>query len=399
WTLCLAAVGLFATTAVLGYSQRVLVLVLVLAPLLALDPALAILAAAFNARAQLVYVALFQVAQSLVYGTLAVLVITTSLGVTGLAFSTVTAALCAAVLGLVVLRVNLGLRLHLNQPRRKAWSFLRAAIPIAGVGFVGVIYDRVDIVMLSVLSNASSVAHYTVPFGFVRLSWIVPSVVSAAFFPLLSRKVDSRSSDAEYLFFLVVRVFLFLSLPISLILALSSPTLLPFVFGHHYTQSVPVLQIMAWTSVFGFQNYILWYGALASRQERAVLGVQVGGLVVNVCVNAFAIPMYGASGAATALVVSDLVVVAGQTFLIHRNLFRVPFFELLAKPVAAGAVVIPIAVLVATRTAVGGALIGAAAYVTILLVLQYVTLAEWKPLAVIVRAPFTRLKWGRPRST
>jgi O-antigen/teichoic acid export membrane protein len=398
-TSVVALAGLFATVAVLGYSRDVLVLILVLAPSLFLDPALGNFGAAFNARSRLDYVALFQIAQAIVYGTLAVVVIASSLGVTGLAFSTVAASFSAGILALVLLRAKLGVRPQLRQGASNVWAFLRAAVPIAGINLVAVVYARVDIVMLSVLATSSKVAFYTVPYGLVRLSWLLPSVVSAAFFPLLSRRLESDREEAAYLFFLVVRVFFFLSLPIALALALSSPTLLPFVFGDPYSQSVPVLQIMAWTSVFGFQNYVLWYGILAARKERAVLFIQIAGLVVNVAINAVAIPLYGPSGAATALLISDLIVIMGQAAVVHRSLFPVPFAGLLAKPAVAGIVVVPVAVLIASRTAVGGAVIGAVAYVAILLALRYVTLEEWRPVTAIVRAPFARLRRAGPHAS
>jgi O-antigen/teichoic acid export membrane protein len=394
WTFCFAIGALFAGTALLGYPREVLVLVLLLAPSLFLDPALANLAAAFNARSRLFYVALFQIAQSVVYGTFAVAVIALSFGVKGLALSTIAASLSASVLALVLLRTKLGVRPRLRQKARRVWTFVRAAIPVAGINLVAVVYAWVDVVLLSVLTTSTKVAFYTVPYSLVRLSWLVPSVVSAAFFPLLSRTLESDRSQAEYLFFLVVRVFLFLSMPVALVLALSSPTLLPFVFGHAYSHSVPVLQIMAWTSVFGFQNYVLWYGVLAARRERTIFGIQLAGLVLNIAINAAAIPLYGPSGAAMALVISDLVVIAGQVVLIDRSLFHVPVIELLKKPVAAAVFVVPVAVAVATWSAVGGAVVGATGYALVLLALGYVTPAEWTPLTAMVRAPFTRLRRG-----
>jgi O-antigen/teichoic acid export membrane protein len=394
WTSVPAIIALLATAAALGYPREVLVLVLVLSPSVLLDPALANFAAAFNSRSRLFYVALFQVAQAVVYGTVAVVVIASSLGVTGLALATVTASLTAAILALVLLRAKLRLRLRLRQAPKHVWAFLRAAVAIAGINLVAIVYDRVDVVMLSVLSTSSKVAFYTVPYSLVRLSWLLPSVISAAFFPLLSRTLESDRTEAEYLFFLVVRVFFFLSVPISLVLAFSSPTLLPFVFGGAYSHSVTVLQIMAWTSVLGFQNYVLWYALLAARKERTVLFIQIAGLVVNVAINAFAIPLYGSTGAATALLIADLVVVAGQVVLIHRSLFPIPFRDLLTKPAAAGLLVVPVAALIATRTAFGGAAIGAVGYVAILLALRYVTLEEWRPVTAIVRAPFGLLGQG-----
>lgn len=399
WTSGPAIVALLAVAAALGYPHEVLILVLVLAPCVFLDSAVANFAAAFNARGRLFYVALFQIAQSVIFGTVAVAVIAASMGVTGLAFATVTGSLSAAILALIFLRAKLRLWPSMRQSARNVWAFLRAAFPIAGINLVAIVYARIDIVMLSVLATSTKVAFYTVPYGLVRLSWLLPSVISAAFFPLLSRTLESDRAEAERLFFLVVRVFFFLSVPISLALALISPTLLPLVFGDAYSHSVTVLQIMAWTSVLGFQNYVLWYGLLAARKERAVLVIQSAGLVVNVGINAFAIPFYGSAGAATALLISDLVVVAGQVILIHRSLFPIPFLELLTKPVATGLVVAPVAVLIATHTAVAGGVIGAVAYIAILLALQYVTSEEWRPVTAIIQAPFALLKRGNRPAT
>lgn len=392
WTFLIAAGAMLGTAAALGYPHEVLVLVLLLSPSLFLDPALANLAAAFNARSRLFYVALFQVAQAVVYGAVAVVVIASALRVTGLAVATVTASFIAALFALFLLRSKLNVRPRLHRAPKQTWSFMRAAIPIAGINLVAIIYARVDIVMLSVLSTSSKVAFYTVPYGLVRLSWLLPSVISSAFFPLLSRTLESDRDEARYLFFLVVRVFFVVSVPISLLLALSAPSLMPFVFGDAYSHSVTVLQIMAWTCVLGFQNYVLWYALLAARKERSVLYIQIAGLVVNIAINAFAIPLYGATGAATALLISDLVVIAGQAVLLDRTLFSTPFAELLAKPFAAGVVVVPIAVLIATQTPIGGAVTGAAAYLVLLLALRYVSLDEWRPVIAVLRAPFDMLK-------
>ena len=392
WTCAPVAIALFATAAVLGYPREVFELVLVLSPLLFLDPALANLSAAFNARSRLFSVALFQVAQAVVYGGVAVVVIASSLRVTGLALATVLGSLLAVVLGSILLKARLGLRPRLHQAPRHVWDFFRSAVPIAGINIVAIVYARVDIVMLSVLSTSSKVAFYTVPYGLVRLSWLLPSVISAAFFPLLSRTLESDRAEAQRLFFLVVRVFFFLSIPISILLALSSPTLLPFVFGDAYSHSVTVLQIMAWTCVLGFHNYVPWYALLATHKARAVLLIQIAGLVVNVSVNAVAIPFYGSTGAATALLISDLVVIAGQVVLIHRTLFYIPFADLLTKPAVGAIVVIPIAVLIATWTAVGGAVTGAVGYAAILLAFRYVTPEEWRPVTATVRAPFALIR-------
>jgi O-antigen/teichoic acid export membrane protein len=156
-----------------------------------------------------------------------------------------------------------------------------------------------------------------------------------------------------------------------------------------------VLQILAWTSIFGFQNYLLWYGLLAVHREKSVLKIQVLGLIVNVAVNAWAIPRYGPSGAAAALVASDLVVVIGQVLVLQRRLFAVPYAQILTKPTLAAAAAVPMALVVARWSPVGGALLGATAYAALLLLLGYITAGEWKPITSRIAWP--RLQLRRPR--
>lgn len=394
WMSCVAVVALAAVLPALGYPRQVLVLVVILGPLLLLNPMVAVLASAFNARSRLMYVAWFQLAQAFVYGVLAIAAIASSLGVTGLSVATVAAALVGAGLGLWLVRRKLGMRPNLRQPPRLAWSFLRAAIPFGAIGIIGIVYDRVDTLMLYGLSNATSVAHYTVPYGFLRLSWILPSVVSAAFYPLLSRTIASSSREAEHLFFLVVRALVFISLPAALLLTFASPDLMPFVFGQRYAASVAVLQILAWTLVLSFPNYALWYGIVAVRQERRAFLITLGGLTVNVAVNAVAIPKYGSSGAAAALVVSEVAVLLGQAVLVNRTLFPIPVVQILAKPLAAGIVVVPLAALLSTRSTAAAALGGATAYVAAMIAVSYVAPAEWRPVFDVLGRPLLRLRRG-----
>jgi O-antigen/teichoic acid export membrane protein len=393
-TAAAAGIGLIAVTIALGYPHQVLILTIVLAPLVALAPTQGVLIAAFNARSRLDYAAWFQLAQAAAYGLLAVLVVANAHSIAELAGSNVVAALGSTALGFVLLRRKLGIRPRLGGSLRRSVELLRAAVPFGGIALVGVVYARIDTLMLSLLSSATSVARYAVPWGLMQLTWLVPSVIAGAFFPLLSRRLSSAREEAEALFFLVVRAFLFASVPIAIVFALAAPVLLPLVFGHRYGASVQVLRIMAWTSVFGFQNYILWYAMLASRRERAALFVQLMGLGLNVGANAVAIPLWGPSGAASALVASDFFVVAGQAVLIHRHLFRVPYAEILCKPLAVGAVVVPMAVVISIWSAVGGALFGAMAYAAALLLVGYISNAEWEPAIALIRRPGTLLFRG-----
>jgi O-antigen/teichoic acid export membrane protein len=257
--------------------------------------------------------------------------------------------------------------------------FIRAAIPLAAVGGMAIIYDRVDVLMLSKLTSASETAYYSVSYTLVKLTWAVPSVIAAAFFPLFAqlRKDDPR--EAERTFFLIVRIFFFLGVPLAVLIAFAGPAVIPIAFTDRYEPAGPALSVLAWTVVFSFQNYVLWYGILACHRERAVLPIQAAGLAINIAANAVLIPLWGPSGAAVSLLVSDAWTVGGQTWLIHRHLYPVHLRQLLGVPLAALAVAVPVAFLLNEVSAFLAGIAGALVCVGILL-WRYVRPPEWKPL-------------------
>jgi O-antigen/teichoic acid export membrane protein len=391
WTCGATAIALFIAALGLRYSHQTMILILVLSPLLAIEPLIGNIAAAFNARSRLIYVAGIQLARSLAFGGLAVLLIAISEDVVGLAIATLAAGLIGAIVGLALLRRKIGIHIRLSRARDATWSFLVAALPFASLGLVGVIYDRVDTLMLSAIAGPVDVAHYAAPYGFLRLAWILPSVVSAAFFPVLSLRIGSSPSEAKYMFVLVVRLFLALGIAVSLMLAVGSATLLPFLFGHEYAGAVPVLEVMAWASVCAFLNYILWYGIVVAHQERPVALVQIAGLVLNVAVNAVAIPLYGPTGAAAAFLISEIAVVVGQTILVHRKLFPLPILTLLLKPIGVVVVVVPATLVVATQNRALAAVGGGIAELVLLVALGYVTVGELRPLLELSRSLLRRV--------
>src|SRR5207247_1767583 len=104
-------------------------------------------------------------------------------------------------------------------------------------------------------------------------------------------------------------------------------------------------------------------------------------------------PPHGPPRAAISLIASDLLVVLWQGVLVRRYLFDVGLRSLLAKPLAAGAVALAVALVllsVAGRLLAG--VLAGVAYVAVLLAIRYITLAEWEPLMVPVRRVLVRIR-------
>lgn len=387
----LSLVLMFATAAVLGYLDRPTLLALAGAVLIC-QTITAPLFAIFNARRVLVYPSILTIAAVVVSTTAGAGLVAAGVGPAGLLIGLFGSQLLSVVGGYWMLAIRLGHRSRPRFPSREVFRFVRAAVPIAVTGGLAVIYVRLDILMLSKIKGNEVVAIYTVPYSLVQNSWLLPAVVGAAYFPILNHQLRTDRELARHSFFLVVRLFLVASPPVVLFLTVAGRSLLVAVFGNQYAASRGVLAILAWASLLGFQSYALWYVILASHLERHVVRYMFGGLVFNAALNALLIPLFGADGAASALIASDLLVILAQVHLVHRRIFAVPWRRIVVPPLIAGAGAGVIVAVGSRFGAIASATGGGLVYIVILLVLGYVTWDEWAPLRAPLKVMVRRFR-------
>jgi O-antigen/teichoic acid export membrane protein len=383
-----AIVLMFPVALLLGYSRDVLVVLALGAGVILFQGLLAAVEACFQARRRLVYPAVFWSVQATVTAAVGFAAVASGAGPGGLAFAMTLGFASAVPAAFYLLRRRLGLRPDLTHARRRFWPFVRMALPIAATGGMSVVYDRVDVVMLSTLDGTRAAAIYNVPLTILQYSMIIPAIIATAFFPLLAETLKTSPAQARDSFGLLARIFLLISVPLAIVLSVGGEAVLTAVFGDRYSDSTGPLAILAWSVVLGFFNYLLWYSLLAAYREGAKLAIMIVGLGLNVGLNAFLIPAYGPTGAAISLIASDVLVVVWQGVLVRRHLFGIKLPSLLAKPRIAGAAALAVAAAAVSVWGFGlpAGVAAGATYVVVLLAIDYISLAEWEPLVGPVRA-------------
>jgi O-antigen/teichoic acid export membrane protein len=364
----------------LGYPPEVIALLGIGAVYLFFQGFLAALDATFRARRVLVFPALFLALQAAVTGAAGAALISSGSGPPGLVSAMGLGYAAAAVAAFVMVRSRLKIPIVLTGKARKIPSFLRTALPIAATGGITIVYERIDLLMVSKLDSTSAAAIYGVVLTALAVSAILPSIIGPAFFPLLAAGLKEAPEQAREAFFLLWRLFLLLSVPIALFLAFGSDDLVTAVLGDRYKSAGTPLAIFGGCIVLGFLNYLLWYALLAAYRERRRLLILALSLGINVGLNVLLIPPYGPTGAAVALVVSDVLIVASQTGMVHRSVFAVPFRRLFLKPVVAVLAALAVTIPLSTVATLGAAVAAPCIYAVLLLLGGYVTREEWRPL-------------------
>jgi O-antigen/teichoic acid export membrane protein len=374
----------------LGYSAEIVVMLAIGAAYIFFQGVLAAFDAPFRAQRTLLYSALIAALHTGLTAVAGFLLIALGVGPVALVIAMAVGYALAIPVATVLLKRRLGMSPVLAGARRAAWPFIRTAIPIAGIAGLTIVYDKLDLLLLASLDTHSAAAIYGVPLTFVATALILPSVIVPAFFPLLASTLRDAPEQARSSFLLMLRIFLFISVPASLALAFASTDLVTAIAGDRYRASGEPLAILGMSIVLGFLNYLLWYGLLAAYQERRKLLIVAVGLGVNVGLNLLLIPPYGPTGAAISLVLSDVLIVAWQVALFHRAVFAFPLRDLLPKPLGALALAALCGLALAEWSDVAAGILSACVYAATLQTLGYVSVSEWAPLLDPIRRIFGR---------
>ncbi|VTU38018.1 oligosaccharide flippase family protein [Variovorax sp. RA8] len=189
-------------------------------------------------------------------------------------------------------------------------ELLRFSAPLVLLALLTWMGGSFDRFLLLHSLDLESVAFYAAAVSLCAIPAVIHSVLGFTLFPVLSEHWQAgRLAEICKLMSLAVRVFLFLTVPMALLLAIAGPRLLSLFATVEYRAEAPVFALLA-VSVAAFGVYqILLYALLLEGRSKQVLGLAGLAVAVNLALNLALIPGLGLVGAATAAATSNIVMV------------------------------------------------------------------------------------------
>lgn len=209
-----------------------------------------------------------------------------------------------------------------------SWRFigttLQKSIPFGLAGMLGLIYNRVDAVMVERLLGEAEAGQYGIAYQVLLGLLIVPTVwVMGAMLPRLSR----FAQDHNRVFFshLLRRGgigLLGFSVGVAVAGMLSAHLFIPLLTGDGgFEPAVDALRILYWVFPLNCAHLLLTAVFVATNRQRFMPGVLLVVTVFNIAANWKFIPQYGISGAATVTLASEVLAVLGYLicYLVSRH--------------------------------------------------------------------------------
>jgi O-antigen/teichoic acid export membrane protein len=170
--------------------------------------------------------------------------------------------------------------------------------------FFGMVYLKIDQVMLKWFIGAGEVGVYAVAAKLSEIWYFVPVAIVASFFPKLIELKKEDPNKYSYRLQQIFEILFLMALSLALVMTFISKLLISLFFGQKYLASAPILAIHIWAGLFifmraGFSKWILIENVLVFS-----LITQGSGALMNVLCNYLLIPKYGGHGAAIATLIS-----------------------------------------------------------------------------------------------
>ncbi|MEP6488209.1 flippase [Microcoleus vaginatus GB2-A3] len=208
----------------------------------------------------------------------------------------------------------------------KDWQFswergkelLSESWPIILSGLAIYLYSKTDQIMLGAMNKNAELGYYAAAVKISEICDFLPMILSSSIFPKLANL--RKTNYEEYLnkFQIYSDIMIFLWLGVAIPISLLSPWIVHLLYGEKYAKSAAVLALYVWAqfgSNFGVarSTYLNIEGQL-----RYGLYLTVVGSILNVGLNFWLIPKYGAFGATAATLITYFYVIILVNFLIKE---------------------------------------------------------------------------------
>jgi O-antigen/teichoic acid export membrane protein len=184
---------------------------------------------------------------------------------------------------------------------------LAIIIPIGISSAFNLIYDKIDIVILSAYLDYNKVAQYSVAYTIYRLSGIVFGIILYPALNQFSRLAENFAENLKILLKYLVTIIFVSAIIILIYIFIISP-LIPFVFGIHYLEASKIIIPLSFAVILWAMNSITGVYLNGLGQFKYVMAATLSGMIFNITINIILIPIIGVMGAVYSTLGTEFII-------------------------------------------------------------------------------------------
>ncbi len=183
-------------------------------------------------------------------------------------------------------------------------KIVKPSFSLTIAGFFFVIYQRIGVLMISLMKDVTEVGLYSAAFKLTETLNMIPATLMISFFPLMSRQYNNKSNFLS-LHEQGIRLMLVIGIPIAILIGQFSKEIVLLLFGSEFLSSSPAVVILVWAEIFIFLNFVYMDTFISIGRQTTVTIVTAIIAIVNILLNYFLIPAYSFLGASWATLIGQ----------------------------------------------------------------------------------------------
>ncbi len=201
-------------------------------------------------------------------------------------------------------------------------EIFRECLPIFIVSILGLIYFKVDTIMLSLLKTSTDVGIYGPPYKVIEILILYPAIFMGSAFPILTRYHHAQDERLEGSFQKAFDFLIISAVPVVIGIGFIARRIIAIVAGPAFTTAhtiAPVwglaatsalaLQILVFAVGISFLSHLFGYMVIAIGKQTKLIWPNLFLVFFNIILNLILIPRISYIGAAIVTVLTEICVV------------------------------------------------------------------------------------------
>ncbi|WP_037494270.1 oligosaccharide flippase family protein [Solirubrobacter soli] len=212
-----------------------------------------------------------------------------------------------------------------KMPMRPRFAFgewrelMRDIVPFAAIVLITLVYFRVALIVLSLVSDPDQVGYFGASFRVTEVLISVPQLAVAGAFPIFVR---AARDDRDRLSYGIGRMFHAMTVAgaaLALGLVLGASFIIEVVAGAEFAPAADVMRIQGVTLFVVFLSVTVNYALLSLRAHRPILLIWGGALLLNGIGSGILGTTHGAEGVAVATMTADILALVASCWVLARR--------------------------------------------------------------------------------
>ncbi len=204
--------------------------------------------------------------------------------------------------------------------------YLKNGTPLMLYGFLGFIFFTTDHLIIGYYRGMYELGIYSVATKIILNLNLLPSIAVAALLPYLSYQVYNK--DKLYkIYRKILLMFIIVSFLLSTLILILAPLFINIFLGEKYMLSIPILKILVWAILFLFPLMLLDNIIFVFNKQWLNFYLTLTAAFLNLILNIFLVPYYGAYGAIFATLLSQFLNFAISYYIVEKIIFEKPILS------------------------------------------------------------------------